>query len=64
MLPPHGVWVTEATIRQELGTPPMAPNAHRSRSISDVSSFSTVSVLSFDPIRVMALCVEVPPRLY
>ena len=40
--------------------PPMEPNAHRSRSISDVSTFSTVSVFSFDPIRVRALCVEEP----
>ena len=38
----------------------MGPSAHRSHSISDVSSFSTVSVLSFDPIRVRALCVEEP----
>ena len=38
----------------------MGPNAHRCRSISDVLSFSTVSVVSFDPIRVRALCVEEP----
>ena len=38
----------------------MEPNTHISRSISDVSSFSTVSVLSFDPILKRALCVEVP----
>ena len=38
----------------------MGPDAHISRSISDVSSFSIVSVLSFDPIRVRALCVEEP----
>ena len=31
---------------------------HRSRSISDIPSFSKVSVLSFDPIHVRALCVE------
>ena len=31
---------------------------HRSRSISDISSFSTVSVLSFDPSSERALCVE------
>ena len=37
---------------------PMGPNAHRSRSISDVSSLSTVSVLRFDPIRLRAPCVE------
>ena len=48
-------------IRLELGHyPPMGPNAHRSGSISDVSSVSTVSVLSFDPIRVRALYVEEP----
>ena len=39
---------------------PMGPNARRSRSISDVSSFSTVSVLSVYPTRVGALCVEKP----
>ena len=33
---------------------------HRSRSILVVSTFSTVSVLSFDPSRVRALCVEEP----
>ena len=38
----------------------MGPNAHKSRSISDVSSFSTIAVLSFGPIRLRALCVEVP----
>ena len=38
----------------------MGPNTHRSRSISDVLSFSTVSVLGFDPIRVRALYVEEP----
>ena len=38
----------------------MVPNAHRSRSISDVSSFSTVSVLSLYAIRVNALCVQKP----
>ena len=43
------------------GTPPMGPNAHKSRSIAKVSSLSTASVLSFDPIRVRALCVEEPP---
>ena len=37
--------------------PPVEQNAHRSRSISDVSSFSTVSVLRFYMIRVRALCV-------
>ena len=31
---------------------------HRSHSISDVLSFSMVSVLSFDPIGVRALCGE------
>ena len=40
--------------------PPMGPKVHRFRSISDVSSFSTVSVLSFDPILVRALCVGEP----
>ena len=39
-----------------LPLPTMGPKAHRSRSISDVS-FTTVSVLSFDPVRVRALCV-------
>ena len=40
-------------------------NAHRSCSISDVSSFSTVSVLSFDPVRMKALCVEeAPARMF
>ena len=38
----------------------MESNAHRSRSISDVSSFSTVSVLSFYDIRVRALRVQKP----
>ena len=38
----------------------MEPNAHRSRSMSDVSSFSTVYVLSVYPIRVRALCVVEP----
>ena len=38
----------------------MKPNARRSRSISDISSFNTVSVLSSYPIRVRALCVEEP----
>ena len=38
----------------------MGPKAHRSRSNSDVSACSMVSVLSFDPIRVRALCVEEP----
>ena len=42
-------------VRQELGT-----NANRSRSISAVSSFSTVSILRFDYIRVRALCVDEP----
>ena len=41
--------------------PPMEPNAHRSRSISDVSSFSSVSVLGFYPIRERALCVLKSP---
>ena len=45
-------------VRQELGHSPDGPNPRRSRSILDVSSLSTVSVLSFDPIRVRALCVE------
>ena len=36
------------------------PNAHRSHSISDISSFSTVSVLSFYTIHVRALCVKEP----
>ena len=36
----------------------MEPNDHRSRSVSDVSSFSTV--LSFYTIRVRALCVQEP----
>ena len=46
-------------IRPELGHSPCPgePHAHRSRSISDVSSFSTVFALSFGPIRVRALCV-------
>ena len=38
----------------------MGSNAHRSRSILDVLSFSTVPVLSCYPIRVRALCVEEP----
>ena len=39
------------------GTPtPVEPNAHRSRSISDVS----LSVLIVDTIRVRALCVDEP----
>ena len=38
----------------------MGPNAHRSRSISDVPSFSMGSVLSCYPIRARALCVEEP----
>ena len=45
---------------------PMGPNAYRSRSISYVSSFSTVSklsILSLDPIRVRALCVRRDPAL-
>ena len=33
---------------------------HSSRSILDVSSFGTVSVLSFNPIRIRALCIEEP----
>ena len=40
--------------------PPMEPNAHRSRSISDVSSFNTVSVLNLYHICLRALCVEEP----
>ena len=43
--------------------PPLTPdgNPHRSRSISDVSSFSTVFILRFFyPIRVRALRVEEP----
>ena len=48
-------------IRQELRhSPPMGPKAYRSYSISDVSSFSSVSVLSFDPVRVSAQCVGEP----
>ncbi len=50
--------VTPELLNRSWGTPPVGPNAHRSRSISDVSSFSTVSVLSFEPIRMRALCVE------
>ena len=48
-------------IKQELGhsPPPMEPKAHII-SISDVSSFSTVSILSCYPIREVALCVEEP----
>ena len=42
----------------------MGPNTHRSRSISDVSSFSTESALSFDLIRVRAQCVEEPQPGY
>ena len=42
------------------GIRPVGPNAHRSRSNSDVASFSTVSVLSFYPIRVRALRAEEP----
>ena len=38
----------------------MEPNTHRSRLISDVSSFSMASVLGFGPIRVRALGVEEP----
>ena len=38
----------------------MEPNAHRSRSIADVSSFSTVSLLIFYTIRVRALHVDEP----
>ena len=46
-------------ISQELGrSAPMGPNAHRSRSISDVSSFSTVSVLCSNSTRVRVLCAE------
>ena len=37
------------------GTPTVGTHARRSRSISDVSSFNAISVLSFDPIRVSAL---------
>ena len=33
---------------------------HRSHSISDISSFNMVSMLSFDPIRVRVLYVEEP----
>ena len=36
----------------------MEPILHRSRSISDVSSFSTTLFKSCYPIRVRALCVE------
>ena len=36
----------------------MEPNVHRSRSISDVSSFSMVSVLNCYTIRVRALYVK------
>ena len=35
----------------------MEPNAHRSRSISDISSVSMVSVLCFYTICVRVLCV-------
>ena len=42
------------------GTPPMDQNVHRSRSILDVSLFSTVSVLSCYPIRVKVLCIITP----
>ena len=39
----------------------MEPNAHRSRSVSDVASVSTVSVLSCYTIRdVRAMCIEEP----
>ena len=41
----------------------MGLNAHRSRLISEVSAFSSVTVLSFDPIRVRALCVEEPSSI-
>ena len=37
-----------------MGHSPMEPNTHISRSISDVSSFSTVSVLGCYTIRVFA----------
>ena len=50
--------------------PPKGPTmfyiAHKSRSISDVSSFSTVSqksVLRFDPIHTRALCVGRDPAV-
>ena len=48
----------------ELGHPPVEPNAHRSRSISDVSSFSTLSVLSFcyHPCE-GAVCLRAPARM-
>ena len=42
------------------GTPSVEPNAHSSCSISDASSFSTGSVLSFYIIRARALSVEEP----
>jgi len=45
-------------IRQELGHLP--PDGTKRAQISDVASFSAVSVLSFDPIRVRALSIEEP----
>ena len=54
-------WLLAELLYSSCGTPPPPPmglNVHRSRSFSDVSSFSRVSVLSFYPIRVRALRVE------
>ena len=54
------IHVPELLDRSQGPPPDGTKRAHRSRSISDVSSFSTVSVLSFYPIRVRALCVKQP----
>ena len=59
-------WKRASLVQSELlmirswGTSSVEPNALRSRAISDISSFSMVSIVSFYTIRVRALCVQVP----
>ena len=59
-MPTTPAWTCARVLDRSCSTAPMGSNAHRSRLILDVSSFTMVSVLSFYSIRVRALCVEEP----